>query len=61
MCVRHTSFACVSLLVVLCTPEQIIDPLYVCGNAANLEDRTIRFFTNAKIYFALSSRLAAFP
>ena len=22
----------------------ILDPLHVCGNAANLEDRTIRFF-----------------
>ena len=46
-----------------------IDPLQVRGNAANLEDRTIRFFLHEnrsqfpeeKIYFVLSSRLAAFP
>ena len=31
----------------------VIDPLHVCGNAANLEYRTIRFFYR--------SRLAAFP
>ena len=38
-----------------------IDPLRVCENAANLEHRTIRFFTEAKIYFVLYSRLTAFP
>ena len=42
-------------------PSCAIDPLHVCGNAANLEYRTIIFFTEAKIYFVLSSRLAAFP
>ena len=40
---------------------QAIDPLHDCGNAANLEYRTIRFFAEEKISFVLSSRLAAFP
>ena len=51
---------------------QFIDPLYelhVRGNAANLGDRTIRFFLHEnrsqfpeeKISFVLSTRLAAFP
>ena len=39
-----------------------IDPFHVCGNAAKLEYRTIRFFfTEAKISFVLSSSLATFP
>ena len=42
-----------------------IDPLHVRGNAANLEDWTIGFlftqFPEEKIYFVLSSRLAALP
>ena len=49
--------------------DHCIDPLHVRGNAINLEDRTIRFFflhenrsqfPEEKIYFDLSSRLAAF-
>ena len=43
-----------------------MDPLHVCGNAANLDDRTIIFlhenrsqFPEKKMYFVLSSRLAA--
>ena len=48
---------------------KITDPLHVRGNAANLEDRTIKKilhengsqFPEEKISFALSSRLAAFP
>ena len=49
------------------TQRKLIDPLHVCGNVANLEDRTIIFilhenrsqFLEEKIYFVLSSRLAA--
>ena len=42
--------------IVLC-----IDPLYICGNAANLEDKTKEFFTSVKNLIVLYSRLAAFP
>ena len=46
-----------------------IDPLHIRGNAANLDNRTIRFFLHenrsqfpeGKISFVLSSRLTAFP
>ena len=43
--------------------KRTIDSLHICGNAANLEYRTIIKiqFTEAKICFVLSSKLAAFP
>ena len=38
-----------------------IDPLHVCGNAANLEYRTIRLFYRSENLFCFVLSLAAFP
>ena len=38
-----------------------IDPFHICGNAANLEDKTKEIFASVKNLIVLYSRLAAFP
>ena len=43
-----------------CKRGRPINSLQVCGNAANLEDKTKEIFVSVKKYF-LYSRLATFP
>ena len=38
-----------------------VDPLHVCGNAVNLEYRTIRFFYRSEMFFCFVLQIGCIP
>ena len=42
-------------------PIGTIDPLHICGNAANLEYRTIRFFYRSENFFCFVLQIGCIP
>ena len=59
--IMHCLFPCIATTWIHWSVCITIDPLHVCGNAANLEDRTIRFFYRRENFFYFVLQIGCIP